>query len=215
MTDSVPETPAEGDAQAPAPKRFLFLRRREPAPAPGQPAAGAEAPAKPAEVVEVVEVDADATPDHIRPGVLKRRRRQLTSQYEQGIFDLGGLAMELHSRGLLAEDVMRRRAAEVADIRAQITDLGAQLDQLREDRKERRQAGRGGSIQCPSCGFRSRGTANFCASCGAPLRAEIAEAVVASDQPTSVIVDEQVTTIISEDDPQPTVAIPPQDGSGT
>lgn len=212
MTDSVPETPAEGDAQAPAPKRFLFLRRREPAPAPGQPAAGAEAPPKAAEVVEV---DADATPDHIRPGVLKRRRRQLTSQYEQGIFDLGGLAMELHSRGLLAEDVMRRRAAEVADIRAQITDLGAQLDQLREDRKERRQAGRGGSIQCPSCGFRSRATANFCASCGAPLKAEIAEAVVASDQPTSVIVDEQVTTIISEDDPQPTVAIPPQDGSGT
>lgn len=218
MTDSVPETPAEGDAQAPAPKRFLFLRRRDPATASDAPAADAATPGQApgaVEVTEVVEVDAEAKPDHIRPGVLKRRRRQLTSQYEQGIFDLGGLAMELHSRGLLAEDVMRRRAAEVADIRAQVDDLGAQLDQLREDRKERRQAGRGGSIQCPSCGFRSRATANFCASCGAPLKPEIVEAIVVSDQPTAVIVDEQVTTVIVEDDPQPTVAIPPQDGSGT
>jgi len=150
MTDSVPETPGEGDTTPSQPKRFLFLRRREPAPEAADASAPGGAPAPQAgspDAGAAVEAD-DVKPDRIRPGVLRRRRRQLTSQYEQGIFDLGGLAMELHSRGLLAEDVMRRRAAEVADIRAQVDDLGAQLDQLRQERQERRQAGplrRGGT----------------------------------------------------------------------
>lgn len=214
MTDPEPETPAGGDAPPTPPKRFLFLRRRESAPAPEAASSGADAPSAAAAPAPTADAggDSEATPDRIRPGVLKRRRRQLTSQYEQGIFDLGGLAMELHTRGLLAEDVMRRRAAEVADIRAQVDDLGVQLDQLRQDRQERRQSGRGGSIQCPACGFRSRATANFCASCGAPLKAETAEPEAEGDQSTVVIVDEQVTTVIVEDDPQPTAAIPPQRG---
>ncbi|MBM3664693.1 MAG: zinc ribbon domain-containing protein [Actinobacteria bacterium] len=216
MTDSAPETPAGGQAPQPQPKRFLFLRRREPATgsdaAADVGAAGAGASADAAQgVVADPATDGDIKPDRIRPGVLKRRRRQLTGQYEQGIFDLGGLAMELHARGLLAEDVMRRRAAEVGDIRAQLDDLSAQLDQLRQDRQERRQAGRGSSIPCPACGFRSRATANFCASCGTPLKADVVvDAVVEVDQPTTVIADEQVTTVIVEDDPQPTAAIPPQ-----
>lgn len=221
MTDPVPETPAEGDVPQPQPKRFLFLRRREPSTGPDAAAGGgiteADATAgAPQGAAAGAAADDDIKPDRIRPGVLKRRRRQLTGQYEQGIFDLGGLAMELHSRGLLAEDVMRRRAAEVADIRAQVDDLSAQLDQLRQDRQERRQAGRGGSIQCPACGFRSRSTANFCASCGAPLKADVTvvDAVVEVDQPTTVIVDEQVTTVIVDDDPQPTAAIPPQGKDG-
>jgi hypothetical protein len=216
MTDSVPETPGQGDTPPSQPKRFLFLRRREPAPEAADASAPGGAPAPQAgspDAGAAVEAD-DVKPDRIRPGVLRRRRRQLTSQYEQGIFDLGGLAMELHSRGLLAEDVMRRRAAEVADIRAQVDDLGVQLDQLRQERQERRQAGRGSSIQCPSCGFRSRATANFCASCGAPLKPEVAEAAAVADQPTTVIVEEQVTTVIVEGDPQPTAAIPPQGGGG-
>lgn len=218
MTDPVPETPAEGDAPQPQPRRFLFLRRKESVAAvdaapPGEAtAAGPGAAATAPDPAVESTADGDASPDRIRPGVLKRRRRQLTGQYEQGIFDLGGLAMELHTRGLLAEDVMRRRAAEVADIRAQVDELTAELDQLRQDRQERRQSGRGGSVQCPVCGFRSRSTANFCASCGAPLKVEAAEAEaeVEADQPTTVIVEEQVTTVIVEDDPQPTAAIPPQ-----
>lgn len=216
MTDSVPDTPGEGDTTPSQPKRFLFLRRREPAPGAGNASAPdvASAPQGGPPPADTPAEGDDVRPDRIRPGVLKRRRRQLTSQYEQGIFDLGGLAMELHSRGLLAEDVMRRRAAEVADIRAQVDDLGAQLDQLRQERQERRQAGRGSSIQCPSCGFRSRATANFCASCGAPLKAEAAEPAAGADQPTTIVVEEQVTTVIVEADPQPTAAIPPQGGGG-
>jgi hypothetical protein len=203
MPDTAPDTPAE----QPAPRRFLFLRRRD-------PAAGEDVGPSPA-----IPPDDGATADdgeeRVRPGVLRRRRRQLVAAYEQGIFDLGGLAMELHRRGLLAEDVMRRRAAEVADLRLQIDDMGARLEAIRAERQERRQAGRGAGITCPSCGARSRSTANFCATCGAalsPVGAEIAHDAAEADQPTTVIVDEQVTTVIVDDNPQHTTVIPPRDG---
>ncbi len=113
---------------------------------------------------------------------------------------------------------MRRRAAEVADLRLQIDDMGARLEAIRAERQERRQAGRGAGITCPSCGARSRSTtANFCATCGAaltPVGSGIAHDAAEADQPTTVIVDEQVTTVIVGDDPQHTAVIPPRDGDG-
>lgn len=195
MTDSAPDTPAEGEAQAPAPKRFIFLRKKAVVDAPRDPtAAPAEGPPAP-----------QAVPDErVRPGVLRRRRRQLLAQYEQAIFDLGGLALEMHSRGLLAEDVLRRRAAEVTDLRAQIDELGGRLDEIRQARQERRQAGRGASVACPNCGMRSRAGANFCASCGTPLQEAAGDAdpgatpAPDADQPTQVVAAEQVTSVIIE-----------------
>jgi len=205
MTEPSPDTDADGGAPA-QPSRFLFLRRR--------PAAQAESAAEDAGASDGLAENAEAPEDRMRPGVLRRRRRQLTATYEQAVFDLGGLAMELHGRGLLAEAVMRRRAAEVADIRTQIEELDARLEDVRRDRRERRQAGRGG-ITCPQCGTRSQAGANFCASCGAAL-APAGRMDEAPDdaQATAVIVDEQVTTVIveAEADPQPTTAIPPRSG---
>lgn len=204
----MPDTPPDTPAEPPAPSRFLFLRRRETAV--GAEGEAAAAPAPP----NGSDVPAEEDEKRVRPGVLRRRRRQLMAAYEQGIFDLGGLAMELQRRGLLAEDVMRRRAAEVADLRQQIDDMSTRLDAVRSERQERRQAGRGANITCPSCGARSRATANFCAACGAPLSPEadvLADEASLADQPTTVIVDEQVTTVITEDDAQHTVVIPPRD----
>ncbi len=203
MPDTAPDTPAE----QPAPRRFLFLRRRG-------PAAGDDVGPLPAIPPDDAAVAGDGE-ERVRPGVLRRRRRQLMAAYEQGIFDLGGLAMELQRRGLLAEAVMRRRAAEVADLRQQIDDMSTRLDAMRSERQERRQAGRGADITCPSCGARSRATANFCATCGAPLSPEgdvLAHEASEADQPTTVIVDEQVTTVIVDDNPQHTAVIPPRDG---
>ena len=208
MTEPSPDTDADGGAPA-QPSRFLFLRppAQVDAPADGAGASGG--------AVDGPSEDAGSAPDHVRPGVLRRRRRQLTAAYEQAVFDLGGLAMELHGRGLLAEAVMRRKAAEVADIRTQIEELDARLEDVRRDRRERRQADHGGGITCPQCGTRSQAGANFCASCGTAL-ALAADAADAPDdaQVTKVIVDEQVTTVIveAEADPQPTTAIPPQSG---
>ena len=155
---------------------------------------------------EMIEAD---SPERIRPGVLRRRRRILLGQYEQGIFDLGGLALELYGRGLLAEEVMRRRAAEVNDLRGQVHQVDDQLDGIKSSRAERRQSGRGASITCPSCGARSKSGANFCAECGAPLA--IVTEVVEVEQDTIVITDtpDQPTQVISGDsgDQQATQAI--------
>jgi len=207
MTEPSPDTDADGGAPA-QPSRFLFLRRRQPAQA-DAPADGAGASG---DATDGATEDAGSAPDRARPGVLRRRRRQLTATYEQAVFDLGGLAMELHARGLLAEAVMRRKAAEVADIRTQIEELDARLEDVR---RERRQAGRSGGITCPQCGARSQAGANFCASCGAALApAGGTDAGLDDAQATAVIVEEQVTTVIveTEADPQPTTAIPPQSG---
>lgn len=233
MAESAPDTPqdvpgdpSEGEsATAGAPRRFLFLRRRTPTGAPAtEEAVSAEAGgAAPGEPPQAADDTAPAAEKAIRPGVLRRRRRELMGAYEQGIFDLGGLAMELHRRGMLAEHVMRRKAAELSDLRGQIDDVGQRLEAMRAERQERRQAGRGSTVACAQCGFRSRSTANFCASCGAPLDGAAAGAIehapdaatdVAPDQPTTVIVEEQVTTIIEAppDDPQHTQVIPPRDG---
>ncbi len=207
MTEPSPDTDADGGAPA-QPSRFLFLRRRQAAQA-DAPADGAGASG---DATDGATEDAGSAPDRARPGVLRRRRRQLTATYEQAVFDLGGLAMELHARGLLAEAVMRRKAAEVADIRTQIEELDARLEDVR---RERRQAGRSGGITCPQCGARSQAGANFCASCGAALApAGGTDAGPDDAQATAVIVEEQVTTVIveTEADPQPTTAIPPQSG---
>ena len=158
-------------------KRRLFRRRT------------VVTPASPDVVVESSDtemIEADS-PERIRPGVLRRRRRMLLGQYEQGIFDLGGLALELYGRGLLAEEVMRRRAAEVSDLRGQVHQVDDQLDGIKSSRAERRQSGRGASITCPSCGARCKSGANFCAECGVPLA--IVTEVVEVEQDTIVITD--------------------------
>ena len=181
-------------------KRRLFRRRTTVA------AASPDAVVESSDT-EMIEAD---SPERIRPGVLRRRRRILLGQYEQGIFDLGGLALELYGRGLLAEEVMRRRAAEVSDLRGQVHQVDDQLDGIKSSRAERRQSGRGASITCPSCGARSKSGANFCAECGVPLA--IVTEVVAVEQDTIVITDmpEQPTQVIASgaDDPQATQAIP-------
>lgn len=212
MTEPTSETPGAGEPARDEPKRFLFLRRKpgaDDAPA-GETGSGTGPTG--AVVAEAVGSPAGAPGGTVRPGVIRRRRRQLTDTYQQALFDLGGLAMELHGRGLLVEDVMRRKAAEVADIREQLSDLGARLDEMRQARQERRQAGRGSYVTCPACGARSPGKANFCFSCGAPLA--IAQAEAASGDADA----EQVTTTIAEEvvvveDAQPTAAIPaPEQG---
>ena len=181
-------------------KRRLFRRRTTVA------AASPDAVVESSDT-EMIEAD---SPERIRPGVLRRRRRILLGQYEQGIFDLGGLALELYGRGLLAEEVMRRRAAEVNDLRGQVHQVDDQLDGIKSSRAERRQSGRGASITCPSCGARCKSGANFCAECGVPLA--IVTEVVAVEQDTIVITDmpEQPTQVIASgaDDPQATQAIP-------
>ncbi len=217
MTDSAADMPivpdpasVDAEAAAAAPEKHRLFRRRT-----SEVETSAGAAPESTEVVEIIGTTGDEavegeSPERIRPGVLRRRRRRLLGQYEQGIFDLGGLALELYGRGLLAEEVMRRRAAEVNDLRGQVHQVDDQLDDIKSARAERRQSGRGPSITCPECGARSKPGANFCAQCGTPL-GTIAE-VVEVEQDTIVITDtrDQPTQVISSDsgDSQATQAIP-------
>lgn len=214
MTDETPDQPADATApEAPPARRGLFRKRSaDPAvaAAPEAPdAAPAVADAPPAADDEG---DEGEHGDRTRPGVLRRRRRQLLGKYEQGIFDLGGLALELHRRGLLAEEVMRRKAAEVTDLRGQVDQVDERLEEIRAERGERRKSGKGATMTCPSCGARCKASANFCAECGAPLKTDEAAAADApADQPTTVIADAstQDTQVISGGDEQHTQVLPP------
>ncbi len=210
MSDSIPDQPAdvtspEGvapDAGATTERRGLFRRRKpakDPSATPADDAAGGTADAIQAEIANGSDTEAADERAGVRPGVLRRRRRKLLGQYEQGIFDLGGLAMELRARGLLAEEVMRRRAAEVADLRGQVDHLDDRLTEIRSERSERRQSGRGSGVICPSCGARGRAKANFCAQCGAALAFPETPADATADQPTMVIThgSDQATQVIS------------------
>ena len=210
MTDQTPDQTPQAEASAEKPARRGLFRKRTPAPTPDSTTP--EVVVTEVEVTEVVVEDAgDEAGDRTRPGVLRRRRRKLLGQYEQGIFDLGGLALELHRRGLLAEEVMRRKAAEVTDLRGQVDQVDERLGEIRSERSERRQSGRGASRTCPACGARCKATANFCAECGTPLKAPDAEGGAADDPPTIVIADAttQDTQVISTGDAQPTEAFPP------
>jgi hypothetical protein len=212
MTDQTPDQPSESVAAEAPTRRGLFRKRTPAATAEATPQAAETAEVEVVEVVEVEVVDGETdAAERTRPGVLRRRRRQLLGQYEQGIFDLGGLALELHRRGLLAEEVMRRKAAEVSDLRGQVDQVDDRLEEIRSERSDRRQSGRGASRTCPACGARCKATANFCAECGTPLKPVDAENAASDDQPTVVIADAaaQDTQIIQTGDAQPTEVFPP------
>jgi hypothetical protein len=197
MTENTPDQPDATNADAATPPRRGLFRKRNPAEA-------TEAPV-------VIDAEDEQTPERTRPGVLRRRRRALVSKYEQGIFDLGGLALELHRRGLLAEEVMRRKAAEVSDLRGQVDQVDERLDEIRSERTERRHAGRGSGRTCPECGARCSAKAKFCAECGTPLvAAETSAPAGTDDQPTIVIADAsaQETQVIATGDGQRTEVFP-------
>ncbi len=210
--------PAAAPEEAPS-KRRLF-RRRPSAPAVDAAATPATDEAGGGEVDTHAVADPGARAERVRPGVLRRRRRALTTKYEQGLFDIGGLALELFRRGMLAEEVMRRRAAEVSDIHGQLEDVENQLGEIKFDRAERRSAGRGPTRHCPSCNTRCRPSANFCASCGAALRADVAAPDAGDDdQPTIVIAEgsDQLTEVIvvPGETEQHTAVIPAPDTEDT
>lgn len=214
-----PVEPIPEPVEAPS-RRRLFSRRARPETATDAPATGLADAAQGPDADPTDAPEADDGSERIRPGVLRRRRRALTAQYEQGLFDIGGLALELHRRGLLAEGVMRRRAAEVRDIREQLERVDDRLLEIRSDRAERRATGRGPGLHCPACNARCRPSANFCASCGFPLRTDgAAPDSTAADQPTIVIAEgsDQATQVIvaAPDTDQPTAGIPAPHTEGT
>ena len=164
--DPAPPTPAEETAPAPdaAPGGSTswrrFLPRRRPA------ASAADGAGEPVEEATGV---IPAQPRQDRAGALHRRRRALIAQRQEAVYHLGGLAFELYRRDLLGEEVMRRRAGEVAMLDDTVRDIDIRLGEMDHERRARRARSSPdldvGS--CVRCHASFRAEARFCWQCGA------------------------------------------------
>jgi hypothetical protein len=202
--DTTPQTPPEQPTETPPGGgeraggtrswRDWLPRRRtaaaEPAAAPA--AANGDSPSEqPTEVIP-------PPPKPDGPAKLRRERRRLLASREEAVYHLGGLAFELYRRDQLGEEVMRRRAGEVALLDDTVRDIDARLgeiDRVRRERRRRAAPGEGIVGNCLTCRAPFRAEARFCWQCGTRL-------VPASEG------DDQVTAIIT-----PGPDTPPEDGT--
>ena len=163
--DPAPPTPAEETAPPPdaAPGGSTswrrFLPRRRPA------ASAADGAGEPVDEATGV-IPAPPRPE--RAGVLHRRRRALIAQRQEAVYHLGGLAFELYRRGLLGEEVMRRRAGEVAMLDDTVRDIDIRLGEMDRDRRARSSADLAVG-NCVRCHATFRAEARFCWQCGARI----------------------------------------------
>ncbi len=116
-------------------------------------------------------------------GRLRRRRRKLLRERESAVYHLGGLAFELHRRDMLGEDVLRRRAGEIAELDAGVHDIDMRLDRMAAERRTRRAARsadpRTPVGHCLTCRAPFQVDARFCWQCGsrlAPAVPDVADA---------------------------------------
>ncbi len=95
----------------------------------------------------------------VAPAELVERRRQLTREFAELQFDLGGLAYEMAIRDHFRVDLLARRAARLQEVDAE---LGA-VEQLA------RVEGGGAAGACPNCDALYARGALFCSQCAHPL----------------------------------------------
>jgi hypothetical protein len=96
------------------------------------------------------------------PGRLRRERRALMRRREEGIRDVGGLAVEMYRRDRFRQDLLLERCAEVMTVEERIHELDSILVTAAA-------ASRGvhGMTRC-RCGAPLARGAHFCAHCGRP-----------------------------------------------
>jgi hypothetical protein len=191
--DETPDAPAPEEHRAPADaagdagpaqdaawRRWLPRRRTPPTAGASEPRADGDGP--PDQPTEVI----PPPPRDGSPGRLRRERRRLLASREQAVYHLGGLAFELYRRDQLGEEVMRRRAGEVALLDETVRDIDARLGQIDRERRERRRRAPddGAAGNCLTCRAPFRAEARFCWQCGTRL--------VATEEG-----DEQVTAVIT------------------
>jgi hypothetical protein len=187
------EDPTTG-AAAPSAERRRWMPRRRPPATPGVPGGDAPAAATPPPPAgaddpadgPVVDETGDVPLRGAAPRRLRRERRRLITRREEAVYHLGGLAFELYRRDMLGEDVMRRRAGEVAEIDDTVRDIDVRLGELDRERRDRRRVAEPDPAAgcCLTCRAPFRAEARFCWQCGTQV------------VPPSMG-DEQVTAVIS------------------
>jgi hypothetical protein len=176
-----PPDPAAGAPAEPNPWRRWMPRRRQGAdePPPAEAPNGDGPVEQPTEAIPL-------PPRAEGPAKLRRERRRLLASREEAVYHLGGLAFELYRRDQLGEEVMRRRAGEVAMLDDTVRDIDARLGEIDRERKDRRRRAPGDDVagHCLACRAPFRAEGRFCWQCGARL-------VPAADG------DEQVTATLA------------------
>lgn len=100
------------------------------------------------------------------PPELVKRREQLSSQFAELQWDLGGMAYEMASRNHFRLDVLNKHAAKLQEVDAELgqIELVLKLDEA------------GASGTCPACGALHARGAVFCWQCGNELQQPVAKA---------------------------------------
>lgn len=123
--------------------------------------------AEPTEPTQSGAVSAPPRPPTV--GQLRRERKRLWDERQDAVYHLGGLALDLHGREMLGDDLIARRAEVVTDIDRRILVLDEQL----QDADDRRRRGRVRAPEpvgyCLSCGAPHQSEAAFCFRCGARI----------------------------------------------
>ena len=140
---------ADPQLKTPRPATAHAAHRRPGRPAP-RPAAPRAAPSAPPTGEEFI-VD------------LKRRRDQLVARVAELQWDLGGLAYEMAIRNSIRVEVLVKRAAELQDADAELSEVERIL----------RMEETGTAGACPSCGAPHSSGATFCWQCGKPLLEQV------------------------------------------
>jgi hypothetical protein len=91
------------------------------------------------------------------PAALKRERRALLREREQGIRDLGGIVFEMFRRDRFRVELVTERCADLVAIDQRLDELDSLLAA----------SGRRGGLRC-ACGAPLAWGAHFCANCGRP-----------------------------------------------
>ncbi|MFN8215044.1 MAG: hypothetical protein U0R71_00450 [Solirubrobacterales bacterium] len=94
---------------------------------------------------------------------LQRRRDQLTARVAELQWDLGGLAYEMAVRNSMRVEVLVKRAAELQDADAELSEVERIL----------RMEETGAAGSCPSCGAPHSSGATYCWQCGKPLMQQV------------------------------------------
>jgi hypothetical protein len=136
------------------------------------------AAAMPGDVHEPAQTEAPS--DTERPptvGQMRRERKRLWDERQEFVYHLGGLALDLHGREMLGDELIARRAEVVTETDRRILELDELLKEADDGRRRRRRVQAPEPVvgYCLGCGAPHQTDAAFCFRCGARISSPEAE----------------------------------------
>lgn len=103
-------------------------------------------------------------------GQMRRERKRLWDERQEFVYHLGGLALDLHGREMLGDELIARRAEVVSETDRRILELDALLKEADDGRRRRSRVREPDPVgYCLGCGAPHQSDAAFCFRCGARI----------------------------------------------